>query len=121
MKDFYYSKASHELVYVPAGESYEKEGFVKLVPNTVDAAREKHVPVIEVEGKKVVVKVGEVEHPMTDVHYISHIVLETSEGVRIAEKKPGEKPVAEFVLKEGEKPLAAYEYCTLHGFWKKEA
>lgn len=119
MKEFYYSKAEKQLVC--AEEGYEKEGYVLLKANTVDAAKEKHVPVIEVEGKKVLVKVGEVEHPMTDVHYISHIALETNKGVRIVEKKPGEKPVAEFVLEEGEKPLAAYEYCTLHGFWKKEA
>lgn len=91
-----------------------------LKPNTTDAAQEKHVPVIKVEGNKVNVKVGSVEHPMTPDHYIASIILETSKSLQVKYMKPTDKPEADFVLAPGEKPVAAYEYCTLHGLWKAE-
>lgn len=94
--------------------------MTELVPNTVDAATEKHVPEVTVEGNVVKAQVGSVEHPMEDKHYIMFILLETDQGVRRKDLKPGEKPVAEFALLEGEKPVAVYEYCNLHGLWKKE-
>ncbi len=89
-----------------------------LNPNTTDAATEKHVPVVEADGNKVVVKVGSVEHPMTEEHHISFIILETDKGVQKKYLNPTGKPEAEFVLADGEKAVAAYEYCNLHGFWK---
>ena len=85
--------------------------------NTVDAAFEKHVPVIEVAGDTVTVKVGSVEHPMLDAHYIEWIVLVTESGFQMKWLKPGMKPVATFILTPGEKAVAAYEYCNLHGLW----
>ena len=91
-----------------------------LEPNTVDAAVEKHVPAVECDGAKVTVKVGAVEHPMTDVHYISYIILETSDKFMVKELTAADKPEAVFMMAEGEKSVAAYEYCTLHGFWKAE-
>ncbi len=97
------------------------QGMTELVPNTTDAAGEKHVPVVTVEGDKVNVKVGSVEHPMLEAHYITFIVLETTAGFQKKNLKPGEKPAADFVLAEGEKAVAAYEYCNLHGLWKAEA
>lgn len=96
------------------------EAMQLLNPNTTDAATEKHVPVVEMEGNKVVVKVGSVEHPMTEEHHISFIILETSVGVQRKDLDPAGKPEAEFILAEGEKAVAAYEYCNLHGFWKAE-
>ena len=92
----------------------------ELVPGTSDGAVEKHVPAVSVEGQKVVVKVGEAEHPMLEAHYIQWIALETESGVQIKNLKPGAKPEAVFLLPEGEKAVAAYEYCNLHGLWKKE-
>ena len=92
--------------------------MTELVPNTSDGAGEKHVPVVTVDGSKVSVAVGSVEHPMLDAHYIQWVALETDKGVQIKKLKPGEKPFAEFVLAEGEKAVAAYEYCNLHGLWK---
>lgn len=89
-----------------------------LDPNTTDAATEKHVPVVESDGNKVVVKVGSVEHPMLEEHHISFIILETDKGVQKKYLDPAGKPEAEFVLADGEKAAAAYEYCNLHGFWK---
>ena len=93
----------------------------ELIPNTTDAAGEKHVPVIKAEGGKVTVTVGSVEHPMLDAHYIMWVVLETTQGYQKKKLRPGEKPAARFALAEGERVLAAYEYCNLHGLWKAEA
>ncbi len=97
------------------------EKMQKLEPNTTDAAGEKHVPVIAVEGAKVTVTVGSVEHPMLDAHYIQWIALETAQGCQVKALKPGEKPQAVFMLAEGDKAVATYEYCNLHGLWKAEA
>lgn len=94
--------------------------MVKFEPNTSDGAREKHVPVVEINGNTVKVTVGEVFHPMLDVHYIEWIMIETEHGRQRKMLKPGQEPVAYFELLEGDKVLAAYEYCNLHGLWKKE-
>lgn len=93
------------------------EHMTELIPNTVDAAQEKHVPVITVDGNKVTVQVGSVEHPMLDSHYIQWIYLETKHGGQRKALKPGDKPVATFILEDDE-PVAAFEYCNLHGLWK---
>lgn len=94
------------------------EKMTELVPNSVDAASEKHVPVVSVEGNKVTVTVGEVNHPMLAEHFIKWVVLETSEGVQRKELKPEQKPEAVFVLADGETVVTAYAYCNLHGLWK---
>jgi len=96
------------------------EGPKELIPGTTDAAQEKHVPLVKVEGDKVTVCVGEVEHPMAEEHFIQWVVLETSQGFQKKDLKPGTPPQAVFALAPGEKPLAAYEYCNLHGLWKKD-
>ena len=93
------------------------EPMKQLVPNTTDAANEKHVPVVEINGNTVNVKVGSVEHPMLDVHYIEWIVLETTSGYQVKKLNPGQKPEATFVLAEGETVVCAYEYCNLHSLW----
>ena len=96
------------------------EKMVELVPNTTDAAQEKHVPVATVEGNKVVVNVGSVDHPMLDEHWIQWVYLETDKGGHRKVLNPGEKPNVVFALTEDEKPIAVYEYCNLHGLWKSE-
>lgn len=95
------------------------EPMKELVPNTTDAANEKHVPVVTVEGDVLKAVVGSVEHPMEEAHYIQFIFVETDKGGHRRALKPGEKPEAEFNL-HSEKPVAVYEYCNLHGLWKKE-
>lgn len=90
----------------------------ELVPGTSDGAAEKHVPVYKVDGNKVVVTVGSVEHPMLDAHYIEWIAIETVKGVQRKTLKPEEKPGAEFVLTEDDSVVAVYAYCNLHGLWK---
>lgn len=95
------------------------EEMVEMVPNTTDGALEKHVPVIEVNGRDVTVTVGSVDHPMLEEHYIMWIALETKQGAQRKELKPGQAPRACFALAEGDEVVAAYEYCNLHGLWKK--
>ncbi len=96
------------------------EPMKELTANTTDAAVEKHVPAVEIEGNTVKVKVGDVEHPMTEAHLIQFIWLVTSDGVQKKALTHEDKPEATFALAEGVKPVAAYEYCNLHGFWVKE-
>ena len=86
--------------------------------NTVDAALEKHVPVVEEKDGTIEVKVGSVEHPMTEEHSIRFIALESEDGVQVCRLVPGSKPAASF--RTVGKPVAAYEYCNLHGLWKKD-
>lgn len=96
------------------------EKMSELVPGSTDAATEKHVPVVEVNGNEVKVKVGSVAHPMEEKHFIQWIYLQTKEGVQSKCLKPHENPEAVFALTGGDKAVAAYEYCNLHGLWKKE-
>ena len=87
-----------------------------MTENTVDAAKEKHVPVLEKVDGKIKVKVGEVAHPMEDKHYIEWI--EVIAGEKICRKflKPGQAPEAAFNI-TGEK-ITVRAYCNIHGHWK---
>ena len=87
--------------------------------NTTDAVVEKHIPVIEKVEGGVLVKVGEIEHPMQAEHYIEWIEVHTASKVYRKHLKPGEKPEAFFDIDE--EIMFAREYCNLHGLWKKEA
>ena len=89
-----------------------------LVPGTVEAAHEKHIPVYTVEGNTVHVKVGSVDHPMLEEHFITWISLQTRQGSQIKYLKPGEAAAADFALTEGDAVEAVYAYCNLHGLWK---
>ena len=84
--------------------------------NTVDAAKEKHVPVVEKTKGGVLVKVGSVEHPMIDTHYIEWIEVHTDKKVYRKNLKPGDKPQTEFILDE--EVLHAREYCNIHRLWR---
>ncbi len=84
--------------------------------NTVDAAVEKHVPVIEKKGNTVTIKVGSVEHPMEEKHYIEFIEVMTDSKIYRQYLKPGEKPAATFEI-VGNIAIAR-EYCNIHGLWK---
>lgn len=88
------------------------------VPNE-DGAPEKHLPYCHLEGDVLSVNVGETDHPMMDVHYIAWIYVVTEMGVLAQCLNPGDAPHAEFLL-GGQKPLAVFEYCTVHGLWKLE-
>jgi len=95
--------------------------MTELVPNTVDASKEKHVPVITQEGNTVTVKIGSAPHPMTKEHHIAWIYLETEAGGQRKCLDVNGEPVVTFALVEGDKAKAAYAYCNLHGLWKGEA
>lgn len=87
--------------------------------NTVDAAREKHVPVVEKTGSAYRVKVGDVAHPMEDKHYIEWVqVLADDHAYRIF-LAPGQTPEATFEVQADK--VTAREYCNLHGLWKGES
>ena len=92
--------------------------MTELVPNTTDAAEEKHVPGLTEEKGKVKVVVGSVPHPMEPDHYIEWIALETEQGYQRKDLKPGMKPEAEFAILSGDKVKNVYAYCNKHGLWK---
>lgn len=94
-----------------------------MEPGMVDAALEKHVPVVESEGNKVTVKIGSVSHPMTEEHYIEWIELVDPVCNRVQRSylKPGDKPEAHFQVSEGcADHVFAREYCNLHGLWQNK-
>lgn len=92
--------------------------MTEVVANTTDAAQEKHVPVITVNGNTVTVDIGSVPHPMTPEHHIAWVYLETTEGGQRKCLAETGAPKAEFALTPADKVIAAYEYCNLHGLWK---
>ena len=92
----------------------------ELVPGTSDGAAEKHIPAVSVEGNRVNVQIGSVQHPMTKEHHIEWILIETKNGCQKVNLTPEKEPRAEFILTEGDSFVAAYEYCNLHGLWKAE-
>lgn len=85
--------------------------------NTVEAATEKHIPVYEVNGDVINVRVGEINHPMEDNHYIEFIALVNDENMSIVKLKPGEEPVALLPYIKG---TTLYAYCNIHGLWSTE-
>ena len=115
-----------------------------LVPTTADAAVEKHVPVITIKENVVTVKVGSVDHPMTEEHYIPWVMVLWENTSEVVHLKPGDVPQAIFTVTEqpaspsafGEKahalglrvdtmpsdigPVIAFAYCNLHGLWRAE-
>lgn len=94
------------------------EPMQEIKAGEVDAAAEKHVPVYEVKDGVVCVKVGSVEHPMGEDHYIEWIALKTKDGNQRKALKPGDKPEATFRIAEDDTVEAVYAYCNLHSLWK---
>lgn len=86
--------------------------------NTVDASKEKHVPVIEQVPNGIKVSVGSVLHPMEEKHYIEWIELTVGGRIWRQYLKPGQQPVAVFEGVTGTSGVTAREYCNLHGLWK---
>lgn len=91
----------------------------ELVPNTVDASGEKHLPVAVVENGVVSVSVGSVAHPMIPEHSIEWVYLEGEKGGQIKYLNPGSAPEVKFQVGD-DKPVAVYAYCNLHGLWMVE-
>ena len=95
------------------------EKMEELVPNTVEASGEKHLPVVTVDGDVLRVNVGAVDHPMIPEHFIEWIYVKTERGGRRRSLKPGEAPNLTFRLGD-DRPVAVYAYCNLHGLWMTE-
>jgi superoxide reductase len=107
-----------EVLHVGSGELVCcGQPMTLMAENTVDASKEKHVPVIEKTADGVKVKVGAVPHPMEDKHYIQWIEVIDGEIVYRRFLKPGLAPEASFCLKTAG-AVKAREYCNLHGLWK---
>ena len=92
------------------------EEMKELEANTSDGVLEKHVPVVKKEGSRIAVDVGSITHPMSEEHQIVFIALEEESGYQIHYLKPTDVPEAIFESKTGQ---TVYEYCNLHGLWKK--
>lgn len=95
------------------------EKMEALVPNTVDASGEKHLPVVTVDGDMVRVHVGSIDHPMLAEHYIGWVYIQTEQGGQRKILNPGDEPEVTFYL-GGDKATAVYAYCNLHGLWMTE-
>lgn len=95
------------------------EEMKELSAGAVDAALEKHVPAVTIDGSVMNVVVGDVIHPMTAEHYIQWIAVEQGSKVQFAMLTPADEPKATFTIEAGQN-YTVYEYCNLHGLWKKE-
>ena len=92
------------------------EKMSELIPNTVEASLEKHLPVVTVSENRISVQVGSVPHPMEEAHHISFLYVETEHGGQRKCLKTGEEPKLSFAFSD-DKPVAVYAYCNLHGLW----
>lgn len=108
-----------EVIHSGKGELFCcNEPMRYMTANTVDAALEKHVPVIEKNADGYTVKVGSVAHPMVPEHYIEWVELIAGDVQYCKYLNPGEEPQASFKLDAPK--VVAREYCNLHGLWKAE-
>lgn len=96
------------------------EKMSELIPGTTDASVEKHVPVFEKVGGKVIVRVGSAAHPMTEEHFIEWVSLQTKFGNQRKRLQPGMEPEVCFCIFEDDEVEAVYAYCNLHALWKAE-
>lgn len=99
-------------------ESLVLDGWKELIADSTDAAQEKHVPVVTLNGNTIKVDVGSVAHPMTEEHLIEWVAVETEKGYQVKYLSASVPPVCTFALAEGEKVVSVYAYCNLHGLWK---
>lgn len=106
-----------------SGETISCGGKVmrELSPNSTDAAQEKHIPQVTVNGNIVKVDVGSVRHPMEDAHSIRWVEIVTDKGIQRKHLCPNTDPVVKFALLDNEKLQEAYAYCNLHGLWMIKA
>lgn len=96
------------------------QNMIELKGGETDGAFEKHVPYVEVKDGIIEVKVGEVMHPMLPEHHIEFIIVKAGDKVLRRNLVPGIEPVAVFDLQGYKGNVEVYEYCNLHGLWKKE-
>lgn len=92
----------------------------ELIPNTIEASKEKHIPVAEYIDGKLTVFVGEVLHPMLLEHHIAYINVEINDQILHQKLAIDAEPVATFYLGNYHGKITLYEYCNIHGLWKNE-
>lgn len=121
MMRFYKCKRCNKIVLEIANGNSKccKETSEELIPNTVDASKEKHLPVIEINDNEIKVSIGSVMHPMSKEHLIEWVVLETNKGYQMVRFNDSDIPVVTF--KSDDRVLGVYAYCNLHGLWKIES
>lgn len=89
-----------------------------LIPNSVEARHDIHVPLVNLFEGEALVSVGENPHPMLPEHHLQWIAFQSTAGIQIHWLKTEDPPYYEFLIQEAADPLAAYAYCNLHGLWK---
>src|SRR5512137_1809703 len=121
-RELYYCKQCGNVIEVAFAGSTPLiccgEEMTLLVAKSGEEGKEKHRPVVVASRTGIVVKVGSIDHPMTDQHYIAFIEVLTAGAVCRAELNPGDKPQAEFRIKEAD-IVEVRAYCNVHGLWKK--
>lgn len=119
---FYICPETQTVVEVVAGQpaplTIDGKPMEELVPNSTDAAVEKHMPVLSVENGVLKVSVGEVEHPSIEKHWIPFVAVKAGDLVLRRSINATEKPVAEFPLGSYKGEVEVYAWCNLHGIWK---
>jgi len=122
-KRFYICRSCNTIIDLVEGEENNfvcgENKMEALIPGAVDAAAEKHVPEVSVEGDTVSVAVGSVIHPATEAHHITWICLETKQGRQFKYLEHTAEPKVSFKLID-DTPRRVYAYCNLHGLWVKE-
>lgn len=118
---FLISEDNQDIVEIIASNGCEiccdNKPMRELAPNSTNAAEEKHVPKVTVDGSCVTVDVGSVKHPMEDAHSIRWVNIVTNEGSQHKCLKAGTEPVVKFALCPDEKLEEVYAYCNVHGLW----
>jgi len=95
------------------------ENMTELIPNTVEASIEKHLPVANIADNILTVEVGSTPHPMTAEHHILIVCIESQNSIQCKHLTIHDAPSMEFCLSK-DKPKAVYAYCNLHGLWKTQ-
>lgn len=94
------------------------EPMEELVPKTQDMGTEKHLPVATMEDGKLNIKVGSIEHPMEENHFIEFIAIYYNNKYQIKKLNYTDKPECTFIIEEDVSEIEIYEYCNIHGLWK---
>jgi len=93
------------------------QAMTKMEPKSGPEGQEKHLPVIEKIGNKIVVKIGSIPHPMVEEHFIEWVEIIIGNKSQKAFLKPGDEPMAEFEIVDLSEPIIARAYCNVHGLW----
>ena len=122
---FFASNHCDHIVEVIRGESdceisCGDKPMSKLLVKDAEDIAEKHLPVIKKDKNKIIVAVGSIYHPMEEKHSIGFVYLQTKRGCQRVNLSHTDEPVVEFMLTKGDKAVAAYAFCNLHGFWKTD-